>query len=137
MKFQGDVRGAQFFHNRQEVTPLRGGHGPQAAFVQNQWVELKDVADQGYYVLAPEVFEPDSAGAPAVVSIAIKDLKNPTSPSILYVYGEPSARIWNDFLPYLRQKYPDRKFLAANPELKAARVEIVCDDTSGACHPKS
>src|SRR5438132_5484793 len=62
-KFKGDVRGAQVFRNQVPVEPIKGGHAPMKVFVENQWVSLKDVADEGLYVFDVEILRPDSSGA--------------------------------------------------------------------------
>lgn len=133
MKFQGDVRGARFYRNGAEITPLRGGHGPQFFMIDNRWVQLKDVADMGYYVLPPEIFEPDSTGAPAVVSVVVQDLKNLGRLSKVDIYGETSARVWNDFRPYYEAVHPNRPFRVANRKVKAPRVLLNCEASTGAC----
>lgn len=137
MKFQGDVRGARFYRNGVEVEPIRGGHGPQVVRIDNAWVNLKDVADMGYYVLPPEAFAPDSSGAPARVAIVIQDLKNPQYLSMTEIDGQASARIWNDFGPYFRTIRPEEMWQAADPKAKSPKVRLTCEAESGACVPKS
>ena len=89
------------------------------------------MADYGYYVLPPELFKPDSNGAPARVRVAIEDLKRPTETSGTEIEGEMSARVWNDFRAYFKAVEPDRPFIAANPALESPRVNMDCD--SGKC----
>lgn len=131
--FQGDVRGARFYRNGVEVEPIRGGHGPQVANVDNVWIKLKDVADMGYYVLLPEAFSPDSTGAPARITIVIHDLKNPGTLSSTEIDGESSARVWNDFRAYYSAMRPDVPWREANPGLRSPRVPLSCDSFSGTC----
>jgi len=136
MKFQGDVRGARFYRNGIEIEPIRGGHGPQKMVVDNQWIELKDVADRGYYVLPVMLFQPDSAGAPPMVSIVVQDLKNPKALSSVDVWGETAARVWNDFAPYFHAVHPDFPFRLANPKL-STKIPLVCDPETARCTVKT
>ena len=131
--FQGDVRGAHFYRNGVEVEPIFGGHGPIVQNVESQFVKLKDVADYGYYVLPPELFKPDSTGAPARVRVAIADLKRPSETSGTEIDGELSARVWNDFRAYFQSVDPQTPFIAANPRLKSPRIGMRCN--SGRCEP--
>jgi hypothetical protein len=129
--FQSDVRGARFYRNGVEVEPIFGGHGPIVQNVENTYVKLKDVADYGYYVLPPELFKPDSTGAPARVRVAIQDLKRPKETSGTEIEGQTSARVWNDIRAYYQSVQPDVPFIAANPRMKSPKVEMDC--TAGAC----
>lgn len=129
--FQGDVRGAHFYRNGVEVEPIFGGHGPIVQNVETQFVKLKDVADYGYYVLPPELFRPDSMGAPARVRVAIADLKRPTETSGTEIDGELSARVWNDFRAYFQAVNPETPFIAANPRLKSPKISMSC--SAGRC----
>lgn len=131
--FQGDVRGAHFYRNGVEVDPIFGGHGPIVQNVENQFMKLKDVADYGYYVLPPELFKPDSSGAPARVRVAIADLKRPSETSGTEIDGELSARVWNDFRAYFQSVDPETPFIAANPRLKSPNVSMRCN--AGRCEP--
>lgn len=133
MKFQGDVMGARFYRNGIEVIPVRGGHGPQEFFIDNAWTVLKDIADMGYYVLSPDAFRPDSSGAPPLVVVAVKDLKNPGKLSVLKVPESVCARIWNEFVPFLSAQQPSSRFPVANPKAKAPNVAFSCDADTGKC----
>jgi S1-C subfamily serine protease len=101
-KFQGDVRGATFYRNGIRVEPLRGGHAPIEVYQENAWVKLKDVADAGYYLLPPETFRPDSLGTPPRIVLAIQDLKHPKEARCGEIDRKVTARLWNDFLPFLQ-----------------------------------
>jgi len=129
--FQADVRGAHFYRNGVEVAPIFGGHGPVVQNVENYFVKLKDVADYGYYVLPPELFMPDSSGAPARVRVAIQDLKRPDETSGTEIEGEQSARVWNDFRGYFEAIVPDKPFLTANPALRSPEAKMDCH--AGVC----
>jgi S1-C subfamily serine protease len=130
--FDGDVRGAHFYRNGVEIQPIAGGHGPIVQNVENMLVKLKDVADYGYYIMPPELFKPDSTGAPARVRVAIEDLKRPTETSGTEIEGELSARVWNDFRAYYKAVDPNKPFIAADPALPSPRVNMACD--AGRCH---
>ncbi len=71
-KFRGDVRGAMLFRNGELVEPIKGGHAPNKVYVDNNWVSLKDVADQGFYIYDVEVLRPDSVGAPPQLVLAVR-----------------------------------------------------------------
>jgi hypothetical protein len=62
--FNGDLQDVQLLRNVEVVTPVAGGRTSQRVYVDNAWVVMKDVAYLGLYVFAPEVFAPDSSGAP-------------------------------------------------------------------------
>jgi S1-C subfamily serine protease len=129
--FESDVRGARFYRNGVEVEPIFGGHGPIVQNVENVFVKLKDVADYGYYVLPPELFQPDSTGAPARVRVAIRDLKRPAETSGTEIEGEVSARVWNDFRAYYQATHPEKPFVSADPTMSSPRVKMECD--AGVC----
>ncbi len=119
-KFKGDVRGVHLFRGDSaiQMVPLRGGHAAQSVWQENQWVELKDVADQGYYIFDPEIFRPAADGTTPVVVVAIEDLKNPGKWSCRVLERETVARAWNDFEDYYREHRGDRRFNAADRKRK-------------------
>jgi S1-C subfamily serine protease len=129
--FDSDVRGARFYRNGVEVEPIFGGHGPIVQNVEDRFVKLKDVADYGYYVLPPELFRPDSTGAPARIRVAIQDLKRPAETSGTEIEGEASARVWNDFRAYYQAVHPEMVFIPANSRMRSPRIQMECD--SGSC----
>lgn len=133
MKFAGDVRGARFYRNGIEVEPIRGGHGPQAFRIDNRWVQLKDVADMGYYVLPIEAFMPDSLGRPPIVSIVISDLKNPSTLSAADILDGDAARVWNDFVPYFQSVRPSAGARFVDTRLRSERIPLICDAVAAAC----
>jgi S1-C subfamily serine protease len=100
VRYSADLQEAFIFRNGQPVTPLRGGTTPVKAYVDNQWVNLKDVANYGYYVLPAEAFAPDSDGAPPSIVIELADFKNPASANCKELPREVAATIWNDFALY-------------------------------------
>jgi hypothetical protein len=136
LKFKGDVRGARFYRNGAEIEPLRGGHAPQKFLIQERWVELKDVADLGYYVLPVEAVQPDSAGVPPRVHVVVRDLKNPNMLAITDISGDVTARLWNDFVPFLETQRPGEVPIRANPALKSPKVQLSCDLETAACTVK-
>jgi hypothetical protein len=121
-KFKGDVRGVRLFvgDSAKLVVPLRGGHAPQSVWEEGQWVQLKDVADLGYYVYDPEAFRPSLSGTPPVMVIAVEDLKSPGQWSCKVLPKEEVARVWNDFEDYYREYRSDRVFNVAD---RKANVE--------------
>jgi S1-C subfamily serine protease len=133
LKFKGDVRGARFYRNGVEIEPLRGGHAPQKFFIEERWVELKDVADLGYYILPIEAVQPDSAGVPPRLHVVVRDLKNPNMLAITDISGDVTARLWNDFIPFLETQRPGEVPPRANPALKSPKLELSCELETAAC----
>jgi hypothetical protein len=136
-KFRGDLRGARFYRNGVEVRPLTGGHHPWEAYLDDRWVRLADVADEGTYVLPPELFAPDSLGRPAMVTMVFQDIKNPQSGSLVNFYDATAANVWNDFVPYFQAVSPERSVIRANPATKSPPVPLVCSSETGMCVPRS
>ena len=135
-KFRGDLRGARFYRNGVEVRPLSGGHRPWEAYVNDRWVRLTDVADEGIYVLPPELFAPDSLGQPAMVTMVFQDIKNPQSGSLVNFYDATAANVWNDFVPYYQAVSPDRQVIRANPAVKSPPALMTCSSQTGICIPR-
>jgi S1-C subfamily serine protease len=100
VRYSADLQDAFIFRNGQPVSTLRGGTTPVKAYVDNSWVDLKDVANYGYFVLPAEAFAPDSAGTPPSVVIELADFKNPASGNCKELPREVTATIWNDFALY-------------------------------------
>jgi len=120
-KFKGDVRGAQVFRNQEPVEPIKGGHAPMKVFVENQWVSLKDVADEGFYVFDVEILRPDASGAPPSIVVAIRDLKSPKDLKCTEVSADVVAQAWNDFESFYQQNRPQAGFRRANPGAASER----------------
>ena len=136
-KFRGDLRGARFYRNGEEVIPLRGGHHAMEAFVNDRWVQLNDVADEGIYVLPPELFAPDSLGRPAMVTMVFQDIKNPQTGSLVNFYDATAAVIWNDFVPYFQAVQSNRTVMRANTAAKSPPAPLTCSSQTGICVPRS
>ena len=100
VRYSADLENAYIFRNGELITPLRGGTLPVKAYVDNRWVNLKDVANYGYYVLPAAAFAPDSDGAPPSIVIELADFKNPASANCKELPREVTATIWNDFALY-------------------------------------
>lgn len=132
LKFKGDVRNVRFYRNGIELKPIRGGHGPLEALANDRWVQLRDVADFGYYVISPFAFAPDSDGTPAVVTVAISDLINPDAIATFEIRGAMSARIWNDFIPFFQSTQVGSTVVLANPRL-SKRITVRCAAPEGSC----
>ena len=124
-KYQGDVRGVRLWRGQDSVAVILGGHEPMRAFVDNRWVKLKDVADMGYYILDPEVFQPNTAGVPPRITVEIVDLKRPERNSCRELPIEVVASAWNGFEPYYAETRPGEIFVTANP--KAEREQTMYD----------
>ncbi len=117
-KFKGDVRDVSIFRNGNIVNPLVGGTLTHRVYIDNALVEMKDVADEGYYVLLPEVFRPDSVGVPPSIIVAVDDLKHPQD-SVKNRFELPRkivARIWNDFEHYYSTIDPETPFIRSDPD---------------------
>jgi S1-C subfamily serine protease len=113
-KFKGDVRGAQVFRNQEPAQPIKGGHTPMKVYVDNQWVSLKDVADQGFYIFDIEVLRPGSDGAPPSIVIAVQDLKNSKRFKCRVLPRDVIAQAWNDFETFYQEKRPAAGFIRAD-----------------------
>ena len=112
--YQGDLRDAVLWRNGEQVAPLVGGHTPIKQYINNQWVDLKDVADYGYYVFPPEVFAPDADGTPPTLVLDLHDLKNEDGESCAVLPAAVVALVWNDFGPFLATQ-PAGGFVVAVP----------------------
>jgi S1-C subfamily serine protease len=119
-KFKGDVSDVRLVvgDSAVPVRPLRGGHGPVSVWQEDRWVQLKDVADLGYYVYDPEAFRPAADGTTPVMVVMVNDLKHPGRWSCRVLPKEEVARVWNDFEDYYREHRSDRLFNAANAKAK-------------------
>jgi S1-C subfamily serine protease len=127
IRYSGDLQEAFFFRNGEPVTPLRGGTGPVIQYVDNRWVDLKDVANYGYYVLSAEVFAPDANGAAPSIVIELADFKNPTLASCRELSRDLTAAIWNDFGSYFAAA--DTAYTSTDPNkvaLGKPTSETVC-----------
>src|SRR5437016_10227399 len=134
-KFKGDVRGAQVFRNQVPVEPIKGGHAPVQVYVEDRWVSLKDVADEGFYVFDVEILRPDTSGAPPILVVAIRDLKSPKNLKCIELPKEVVAQAWNEFEPFYRQNRAQAGFRRADPNAGSERqpassTEFLKDDCS-------
>lgn len=127
MRFSGDLESAYIYRNGMPVEPLIGGSTPEKAYVDNRWVDLKDVANYGIYVVAAEVFAPDAEGTPPSIVVEIADLKNPTAESCRELPRQVVATVWNDFVLYHRSR--GEPFMPADPKARPAKpvsVNEIC-----------
>jgi len=124
--FKGDLQDAQWYRNGEPVDPVIGGRTPQRVYVENEWVEMKDVAYRGLYIFSPEVFAPDSSGAPPSIVVHIFDLKHPHDRDWIEMSGDIVARVWNDFGPYYTRVRPDRSFKVADAERFKSGIAALC-----------
>jgi hypothetical protein len=100
LRYSGDLQEASIFRNGEPVPLLKGGTTPVKQYVDNRWINLKDVANYGYYVLPAGAFAPDADGAPPSIVIDLADLKNPTLPSCRELPRDVTVTVWNDFILY-------------------------------------
>jgi S1-C subfamily serine protease len=114
VRYKGDLRDAVLWRNGERVAQLVGGHTPIKRYINNQWVDLKDVADYGYYVFPPEVFAPDADGTPPTLVLDLHDLKNEDGESCAVLPAAVVALVWNDFGPFLATQ-PAGGFVVAVP----------------------
>jgi hypothetical protein len=122
VRYKGDLREAEIYRNGERVTPIRGGTTPVKQYVDNVWVDLKDVANYGYYVFPADLFAPDSTGALPVIHVKLVDLKNPEFPSCKTLGEDLVGTIWSDFaLLYaeIGQSTQPRDPKARRPKIKA------------------
>jgi len=124
--FKGDLQDAQWYRNGEPIDPVIGGRTPQRIYVQDAWVEMKDVAYRGLYIFSPEAFAPDSSGAPPSIVVHILDLKHPDDRDWIELSGDVVARVWNDFGPYYTRVRPDRPFRAADAEQFKSGIDAFC-----------
>jgi hypothetical protein len=120
-KFNGDVRGAVVFRNGELVEPIRGGHTPAKVYVENKWVSLKDVADQGFYIYSVEILRPDSVGAPPSIVVVVRDLKNQSRMKCVELPADVVAGAWNDFESFYLEKRPKSGFARADEKAAKGR----------------
>jgi S1-C subfamily serine protease len=118
VRYSGDLEGASIFRNGQPVPLLKGGTTPVKAYMDNRWVDLKDVANYGFYVLPADAFAPEGDGTPPSIVIELADLKNPTLASCRELPREVVATVWNDFVLY--HAALGESFAAADPKKKKA-----------------
>jgi serine protease Do len=125
-KFKGDVSDVRLVvgDSAVPVRPLRGGHGPVSVWQEDRWVQLKDVADLGYYVYDPEAFRPAADGTTPVMVVMVNDLKHIGRWSCKVLPKEEVARVWNDFEDYYREHRSDRLFNVANAKAKVETEPI-------------
>ena len=113
VRYKSDLRSAAIYRNMDTVEVFIGGAQPMREYVNNQWVDMRDVANTGYYLIPIETFAPDADGTVPVVTIVLQDLKNPDDPSCGSLKPELVAGIWNQFEQHLRTVGVD--FVAADP----------------------
>lgn len=113
VRYKSDLRSAVVYRNRDNVVPYVGGSQPMTAYVNDKWVDMRDVANTGYYLIPVETFAPEVDGTVPVISIVIQDLKNPDDPSCGTLKPALVAAIWNQFEGYMRSA--GLSFVAADP----------------------
>ena len=127
IRYSGDLQEAFFFRNGEAIVPLKGGTTPVKQYVDNRWVDLKDVANYGFYVLSASDFAPDADGVPPSIVVELADFKNPTLAACRELSRDLTAAVWNDFRPYLEAQ--GITYIRADPTkvaVGAAQKEAVC-----------
>lgn len=130
MVFKGDLQDAFFYRNGVPIDPVVGGRSPQEVYEENQWVIMQDVAYRGYYVFRPEIFAPDSTGAPPSIVLRIDDLKHYDRFILFELSPEVVARAWNDFEPYYGSVHADLRFRKADPGLFKSDFSRLCNQSA-------
>jgi S1-C subfamily serine protease len=113
VRYKSDLRSAAIYRNQDTIVPFVGGSQPMRTYVNDQWVDMRDVANTGYYMVPIEAFAPEVDGTVPVISIVIQDLKNPDDPSCGILKPSLVAAIWNQFEGYMRANAIS--FVAADP----------------------
>jgi S1-C subfamily serine protease len=128
LRYSGDLESAIVFRNGEPVDVLKGGTTPVKQFVDNRWVDLKDVANYGYYVLPAEAFAPEPDGTPPSIVVYLRDLKNPAFPGCRELSREVTATVWNNFSMYYAMSGKD--FVPADPKMRSTgpKKSDVCRD---------
>jgi S1-C subfamily serine protease len=125
-EFKGDVHDVRWYRNGEPVEAVVGGRTPQVIYENNQWIVMNDVAYRGMYVFAPEMFAPDSAGAPPSIVLQIDDLKHWDRFILIELPPDLVARIWNDFQPYYEVAQPQARFVHADQTRFASEFKRLC-----------
>jgi hypothetical protein len=132
VRYKSDLRSAAIYRNLDTVEAFIGGAQPMREYVNNAWVDMRDVANTGYYLIPIATFAPGADGTVPVVTIVMQDLKNPDDPSCGSLKPELVAGIWNQFEQHLRTVGVD--FVAADPKKvrpDAAQVrKLYCQSVS-------
>lgn len=114
------------------MEPLLGGHAPVRVYEDNHWVDLKDVADRGYYVFPVEMLAPDSDGTPPSIILALNDLKHPDDHPCPEVPRELVVNAWNDLEPLATESAPHVPFVRADVKKAPPRIEMQATCSSAA-----
>lgn len=120
LEFEGDVQRVEFYSANQtgeRLQPIMGGRKPVQISWQGQTMQMSDMANEGFYILDPRAFRPDSSGAPPNILVQIHDLANPEDSLSNWVElpARAVATAWNDFVPYFRSLHPDSTYQMADP----------------------
>jgi putative serine protease PepD len=127
IRYSGDLEAASIYRNGEPVVPLTGGTTPVKQYIDNRWVDLKDVANYGFYVVAADAFAPGADGVPPSIVIELADLKNPGNESCRELPPDVVAIVWNDFALYHAAR--GEPFTAADPKARPAQapnISAVC-----------
>lgn len=116
IRYKSDLRSATFYRNGEKVTPYMGGTQPVKQYVNDAWIDMRDVANTGYYLVPVEVFAPEPDGTPPAIFVVLDDLKNPAEPGCGLLPNDVVAAVWNQFRPYFHENGVDA--VEATPKLR-------------------
>jgi len=112
LEFKADLKDVTVLRGGKRVTEIQRGMTfvPLVIAESDYWASYygNDLARAGVFVLEPELFAPDTAGAWPVITLRIEDLKKPADPVDVVLPRRTVERIWADFEPYREQRAADR-----------------------------
>ena len=81
------------------IKPIVGGTRPLRVAVSGEFIEFRDVAYGGTYVLHPDAFRHDTTGRPPHIVMRFQVLTNAKDEDERFYELPPEviARVWNDF----------------------------------------
>ncbi len=97
-EFKSDVRDVRLMRDGAPVPAITRFRQMLLRDVQGQYIEMADVAHQGLYEYAYEVFAPDSTGRFPTMELVVEDASGRLTSAFL----NPATvrQIWSDFAPY-------------------------------------
>ena len=102
-RYKSDLASLTVYRNRDIVQPYLGGTRPLRQYLKNQWVDMRDVANTGFYLFPLETFAPEADGRPPVITLLLRDLKHPDDPGCRVLAPQLVAAIWNQFELYFKE----------------------------------
>jgi hypothetical protein len=109
LSYAGDLFAARLLRDGQPIRKVSGGHSPQRIWIESRWLQLRDVADFGYYVFPAEAFAPrPDRTFPTMVLEAVD--RRTLKAHKLQLSDITVARIWADFDEAYRIRFPERAY---------------------------